>query len=277
MTLRAKFPLLWAIYSLIREGSPTFSGWGMTTTSTYPPWSYKKSGLGSKTANGFQSAQEEITKKIKNQSFVLSQFTQNIDNQIQMLESLRWRHYIVYWSARLASQRCPSPRTPLVECGVCDGLTLFFAAKAAIMGTRKKAQVFAYDSWAPIKESGLMHTEKKLAGAYSHLSLDNTKRNLKRFSESMVWNCGFIPNSFRFSKNPNSIDWLHLDLNSALATQKSLEFFFPQFSRGTVVLFDDYGWKGHEETKKQIDRFVARVGMNLFHLPTGQAFAFFVL
>lgn len=274
MNLRKNFPTLWVIYSLLREGSPTFSGWGMTTTSTYPPWLDKNSNSCPAVVKGFNSAHEEIIKRVSKNKFLLSQIPGNIEKQIQLLESLKWRHYLVYWSARLAAQQSLKKETNFVECGVCDGLSLFFATQAGKQ-VKKNLKVFAYDAWAPMKSRDLQREEKKLSGAYGHISLDNTKRNLQKMSSRVVWNRGSIPTSFRFSKNPDSVAWLHLDLNSALATEKSLQFFFSRFCQGTIVLFDDYGWKAHLETKKKVDRFVRHAGMELLHFPTGQAIAFF--
>jgi len=41
--------------------------------------------------------------------------------------------------------------------------------------------------------------------------------------------------------------------------------------KGGIILFDDYGWAGYEDTKKAIDSYFSEKSGILMKLPTGQA------
>ena len=45
-----------------------------------------------------------------------------------------------------------------------------------------------------------------------------------------------------FQKPPESIIYLHIDLNSSELTLAALDFFFPKLVHGGIIIFDDYGW-----------------------------------
>jgi len=185
---------------------------------------------------------------------------------------LRWRHYIVFWTARWAATVPASSAPNFVECGVCDGLTAYFALRA--IPDRRDFKIFLYDAWEGMKSEYLLQGEQRLAGSYSHLSLEQTQRNLAAFSSGAVFNRGFIPQSFRETQSPSSVAWLHLDLNSAIPILAALEFFFEKMPPGGVILFDDYGWHGYAETRAVIDKFFAqKTGLHL-PLPTGQSIYF---
>jgi hypothetical protein len=57
------------------------------------------------------------------------------------------------------------------------------------------------------------------------LDFDTAKKNLKEFEDNLIFNKGFIPGVFKKSINPESIDWIHIDLNSIEATKSSLDYF----------------------------------------------------
>ena len=67
---------------------------------------------------------------------------------------------------------------------------------------------------------------------------------------------------------------MHIDLNSANATLKTLEFFYDKLLESSIILFDDYGWHGFEETRLTIDDFFSDKTGTLQVLPTGQALYF---
>jgi len=98
------------------------------------------------------------------------------------------------------------------------------------------------------------------------------KSNLSEFQDYIIYHQGHIPESFsKPSASPNSIRYLHIDLNSAKPTLDTLDLFFPKLVKGGVILFDDYGWTGHEDAKKAIDAYFSDKPGMLMKLPTGQA------
>ena len=241
-----------------------FQGWGMTTTQA-PPWIGVST---NKTYIEFNKAEKILFKNIKLKKFNLSQFS-NEKNILEVLKSLRYRHYIVYYSSLLAFSGTKSRN--IVECGVCDGLTVFFAINK--FNNSQNFKAFLYDSWSDMKAKYLItKSEKKEIGSYDYLDVNSTKKNLINYKKNLIFNKGYIPESFKTSLNPKTISWLHIDLNSSLPTEESLKFFFPRLEKNGVILFDDYGWKGYEDSRKIIEKFLKNKKGDFFHLPTGQAF-----
>ena len=76
------------------------------------------------------------------------------------------------------------------------------------------------------------------------------------------------------TKSPDSISYLHIDLNAVKPTMDVLSFFLPKLSKNGVILFDDYGWDGYLDTKLELDRFFKDQSGLFLKLPTGQAIYF---
>ena len=63
---------------------------------------------------------------------------------------------------------------------------------------------------------------------YDELSIDITKNNLREFDADIVYHKGYIPDSLESEpKSPNSISYLHIDLNAVNPTMDVLSFFLP--------------------------------------------------
>ena len=245
-----------------------FSGWGMVTEAQ-PPW---HDGGGDVLAKDFLKAHAEVDARVGTGAFTLSQFN-DVQNKAWKLRQLMWRHYVVFWSARYASGAAGPQVANLVECGVCDGLTAYFAMRA-VQGGHRPFRAFLYDAWEGMKAEYLLESEQTAPGSYSYLSLENTKRNLAPFDGTTVFVKGFIPESFDTAEQPPSVVWLHIDLNSSLPTAAALRALFDRVVPGGVILFDDYGWGDYQETKHAADQFLAGKPGVLLPLPTGQAMFF---
>lgn len=253
--------------ALGKEGRPEFSGWGMVTESL-PPW---HNGGGDDLARAFAAVNADVIARVSAGTLKLSQFN-DVQDKPRRLWELMWRHYIVFWSARYAAKATRSPVKNLVECGVCDGLTAYFAM-SGVKG-QGPFKAFLYDAWEGMKPEHLLESERGAAGSYSYLSLENTKRNLAAFEHETVFVKGFIPQSFATAPNPSGIVWLHIDLNASLPTTAALETLFDNLQPGGVILFDDYGWGGYHDTKVAVDVFFAGKRGVLLPMPTGQAIFF---
>ena len=255
--IRLKFPKLYQIRLELKKNQ-TFSGWGMNTYGTCPPWN----NLNIHENKIFSSIQEELHKQLKENKFYLTQFYYKDTDYKKILDELQWRHYIVFNSVLHAINFSESDEINIVECGVCDGLTAHFAMKAC----EYKDSFFTaylYDTWAKLNS-----TDEDLRFKYAYLNIETTKLNLQQFSKNTIYNKGLIPDVFTSVKNPAKINWLHIDLNSSVATLKALEFFYDKIEHNGVILFDDYG--GFEETRKAIDNFFKNKKGNFLNLPTGQ-------
>ena len=246
---------------------PDFAGWGMTTN-TFTPW---HNGGNDDLAKGFMDAHLEMVSKVVAGDIRLSQF-EKIKDKKQLLQELMWRHYFVYWSTWYAAKVTVCSVKNLVECGVCDGLTVHFAMSA--VKNKYKFKSFLYDAWDSMKREFLLDSELEYLGQYSFLSIGNTQRNLAAFQHESVYIKGYIPDSFVGADNPDKIVWLHLDLNSSLPTVMALEFFYERMYPGGIILFDDYAWHSCFDTKLIVDQFLVGKSGVLLPLPTGQAIFF---
>jgi len=242
---------------------PKFSGWGMKVNHE-PPWT-----------NELNSVFNKTSSKIKNNFQFGVVHSTGID--IHNVDTLLWRHWIVSYATRHAVTFTKTDTFNFVECGVGDGLTSYYTLQEIDTNskTQNKSKLHLYDSWGPMKEDGLLKNESSSIGRYSELELDNTKKNLKEFEKITFYHKGYIPDIFDIDlETPSSIVYLHIDLNSTTPTMDALKFFFPKLIPGGVILFDDYGWSNHKDTKHAIDDFFKDKPGILMQLPTAQAIYF---
>ena len=133
----------------------SFSGWGMITTFSKPPWKNSKS----RDDQNFNDFHDELCQLIKKKKFFLSQFYLPDTDYEKILEELKWRSYIIYNSALLSLNFSKREKFNIVECGVCDGLTVFFALK--IYKLKKVSfKGYLYDSFDEMKEEHLVDKDK---------------------------------------------------------------------------------------------------------------------
>ena len=252
----SKFFFRYYEFNEFKKKEKTFSGWGLLTTGTKPPW---------KNQNNidnifFSECLNNLNDLVEKNFFRLTQFEYEDTNFTKVLNELSWRHYIVSNSITLAIKNSSSDEINIAECGVCDGLTIFFALKMCERA-KKSYKGYLYDAWQNLDD-------KKLRFQYSYLDLEVTKKNLNMFSPNLIYNKGFIPKIFITAKNPTHLDWLHIDLNSNEATQSSLDFFYEKLNKGGIILFDDYG--GFDDTRNIIDNFFKEKKGHFINYPTGQ-------
>ena len=250
-----------------RFPSQVFSGWGMTTD-TLPPWF---GGGGDPLTREFAATHDDLIRRLRAGRFNLSQF-EDVADQPRLMGELMWRHFFVFWSARCAAEATSDEVKTLVECGVCDGLTIHFAMTA--LNGRWPFRTYLFDAWEGMKSDLLLESEQRYAGKYSQLAIDSTKRNLEAFAAQTTFVKGYIPESFATLALPESVAWLHVDFNAALPTQAALDTFYDRLAPGGVMLFDDYGWQDQQPTKAVVDAFAASRRGLLLPVPTGQALFF---
>lgn len=243
-------------FNKFKKKKKTFQGWGLITTDTVPPWRNQNN----EENIFFNKTNENLKVLTNNKDFRLTQFEYKDANYQKILDELSWRHYIVFNSVLLASKNISQRKMNLAECGVCDGLTIYFAIKACELSNIDK-KIYLYDAWENLEND-------KLRFNYDYLNIDITKKNLESFNGNLIFNKGLIPGVYQNSENPTQINWLHIDLNSSMATKSSLDFFFDKLLPGGVILFDDYG--GFEDTRNIVDEFFKNKNGHFTNYPTGQ-------
>jgi len=235
-----------------------FTGWGMKTEHELP-WNDEYSG------KVFRKACEDVKKFEFSASFRMKENT---------LDELKWRHWIVSTATLHALKFAKSDEYNFVECGVGDGITSFFTMREVINHKLRNVDfsMHLYDAWAAMKKDYLLSSELGSEGKYAELDFELTRNNLSEFKEQIVFHRGYIPTTFDQSpKSPNSIRFLHIDLNATTPTIDALEFFLPKLVPGGIILFDDYGWAPYLDTKQAIDKFFSDKSGILMKLPTAQA------
>jgi O-methyltransferase len=262
----SKHPALRPFLTFIKKNffnKPKFSGWGMTSIHE-PPW------LNDDEGKKFL----EINNYIKN-NFAFNKKIQGTTKDI--MDDLLWRHWIVSYAVKHATKFAKTENYNLVECGVEWGYTAFFALKI-LTNNDKKINSFSmhlYDAWQDMREEELLENEYWHVNLYKNLDIESTKKNLIEFKENLIFHQGYIPDSLtKKPDHPDTIFYLHIDLNSAKPTEHVLEFFYPRLVVGGVILFDDYGWDAYEDTKNTIENFFKDKPGLLMKIPTGQAIYF---
>ena len=262
----SKHPALRPFLTFIKKNffnKPKFSGWGMTSIHE-PPW------LNDDEGEKFL----EINNYIKN-NFAFNKKIQGTTKDI--MDDLLWRHWIVSYAVKHATKFAKTENYNLVECGVEWGYTSFFALKT-LTNNDKKINSFSmhlYDAWQDMREEELLESEYWHVNLYKNLDIESTKKNLIEFKENLIFHQGYIPDSLMKKPDPpDTIFYLHIDLNSAKPTEHALEFFYPRLVVGGVILFDDYGWDAYEDTKNTIENFFKDKPGLLMKIPTGQAIYF---
>jgi len=262
----SKHPALRPFLSFIKKiffNKPKFSGWGMTSIHE-PPW------LDDDEGKKFL----EIHNYIKN-NFVFNKKIQGTTKDI--MDDLLWRHWIVSYAVKHATKFAKTENYNLVECGVEWGYTAFFALKT-LTNNDKKMNSFSmhlYDAWQDMREEELLESEYWHVNLYKNLDIESTKKNLIEFKENLIFHQGYIPDSLMKKPDPpDTIFYLHIDLNASKPTESALEFFYPRLVVGGIILFDDYGWDAYEDTKNTIENFFKDKPGLLMKIPTGQAIYF---
>jgi|TARA_B110000503_G_C7164507_1_gene421230 hypothetical protein len=244
-----------------------FSGWGMKSRSC-PPWQYVHYKKEETYLSYFNNIQKELEKKITSSKFISNQFP---INTLAKIKEFKWRHYTVCMTIKFLSKY--KKKITLVEAGTADGFTAWFALKASKKEKLKINKFYLYDSWQPMKKKYLYSDEFRQIGRYGNNNYEDTKKNFKSF-KNIKFMKGFIPQILNNKNSPKSVDWLHIDLNSAKPTLEVLNFFDKKLTNNSIILFDDYGSANHETARRKIDLWCKKRNGILFALATGQAIYF---
>ena len=101
-------------------------GWHMFTLAT-PPWIGED-----KTSRDFNKVHNNFIKSVNSGVFKLSQLPRKGKRLEHFLNGPKWRNYIIFWSAKYAINATNSKQKNFVECGVCDGMSAYYATNSSI-------------------------------------------------------------------------------------------------------------------------------------------------
>jgi hypothetical protein len=186
----------------------------------------------------------------------------------QQERSLAWRLHTLIWAA----QHCLRVEGDWVECGVYRGFS--FAVVSAYVNFATVAKtLYLYDTYGGIPEA--YNSENRSNQVYERETAEDPDAIYKdvqqRFQAypNVKLVRGIVPNTFT-EACPESIAFLHIDMNSAASELAVLNALFERVSPGGMIVFDDYGWSGYIQQKIAEDKFMTQRGYTILELPTGQ-------
>jgi hypothetical protein len=172
---------------------------------------------------------------------------------------IRWRVHTALWAAATAEPAGGA----FVECGTARGVVA--AAICTDLGWTTRP-FYLYDTYA----SGTLDADGGQTGpphpCYA-TDVESVRRTFAEWPGARLV-VGRIPDSL--AESPEQVAFLHVDLNAATAEEAAVRHFWPRLSRGAVMLFDDYGFAGHEAQRIAADRLGDELGYRILSLPTGQ-------
>ena len=80
---------------------------------------------------------------------------------------------------------------------------------------------------------------------------------------------GLLPDSF-LQGAPESLAYMHIDLNNFEAEISVLNTMFEKVVSGGIIILDDYEWSDYRLQKKEEDQWFDKRNYRVFPLPTGQ-------
>ncbi len=175
---------------------------------------------------------------------------------------IAWRVHVLCWAAELG-MRQPGD---LVECGVLEGFSMDVVSRYVDLEQSGRG-LYLYDLFHGAGGAGrgiaMPQHDSDLAW--------RVEQRFKQYSRAHVVP-GFIPDSFQIAL-PEQICFLHIDLNDAAAETAALDGLWDRLSPGAVIVYDDFGWNIHAEQHAAATEGLARRGVSILELPTGQGLA----
>lgn len=173
-------------------------------------------------------------------------------------EAILWRRYLLACAAAHAMQLSGD----FVECGVYAG-TGVKTVVDYLGGTSFPRTFWGYDTFDFNPVEG--HAFPGQSEGFYEMVCD-------RFAEypQVRMIKGLIPSSFD-QGCPESVSYLHIDLNNADGEIAALERLFDRVVQGGLIMLDDYEWSGiYRPQKKAEDQWFQERNYRVFPLPTGQ-------
>lgn len=173
--------------------------------------------------------------------------------------AIAWRRYILACSA----YHCVQLEGDFVECGVYWGSGIK-TVMDYLGGIEFPKTFWGYDTYDYHPEEG--HT------AFSEQKEGFFERVQERFQDYKQVKLikGLLPDSF-IGNCPESIAYLHIDLNSAKYEIAVLDVLFDLIVPGGMIILDDYEWGGIYRVQKiDEDEWFDKRNYKVMPLPTGQ-------
>jgi hypothetical protein len=158
----------------------------------------------------------------------------------------------------------------VAECGVYNGSTAFFMAKAiAAVGVPRRLHLF--DSFEGLSPPGVQDGSYWQAG---DLAVSETAaRAALAGLDDVAFYRGWIPSRFREVAD-RKFTFVHIDVDLYQPTLDSLTFFYPRMAADGIIVCDDYGFTTCPGATRAMREFMSDKPEHIVHLPTGQGAIF---
>jgi O-methyltransferase len=187
-------------------------------------------------------------------------------------DGIAWRLNTLVWAAQCALQVSGD----FVECGVFKGDMSWVVANSVGFAEVPK-RFFLYDTFEGFSPQYSSPDDFPLnPNFFSFVNdlynmpdlFDKVKDRFGKFPNVKVIK-GTLPDTLE-QESPETIGYLHIDLNSPDAEIGVLDRLFDRVVPGGVIVFDDYGWVEFMKQKRAEDAFMSGRGYAILELPTGQ-------
>ena len=132
-----------------------------------------------------------------------------------------------------------------------------------------KNPIYLFDTFSPyaVSISGGQESQNGVHPFYAE-SIESVKNSFSKWPNVNIIQ-GLLPESLN-QASIGSIGFLHLDLNNPKVELEVLIQLWPKIQIGGVVISDDYGYLGFDETYKTLNNFFGEVGATVLTSAYGQ-------
>jgi O-methyltransferase len=178
----------------------------------------------------------------------------------------RWRMWLLTRFARQARHLDGN----FAEYGTYRGGCAWMLLSTAELDDTRRLHLF--DTFEGIPETNLSESERAahFGGRLADTTADYVRGLLSRWDPIAQVHAGDVFDTVP-AVDTGPLAFVHVDLNAAAPTRHVLEHAYERLVTGGIVVFDDYGFGGYEEQRREIDGFVRDRPEDVIALPTGQA------
>lgn len=179
---------------------------------------------------------------------------------------IRWRIHTLIWAAIQAEKL----EGDFVDCGAGFGLFASAIFSYLDFGNSTK-KYYMIDSFQGLSEKHSSVAEMQNVGGYyarNNPWYDEIVQNFGKFANTKIIK-GFVPDVLS-DVDVEKIAFLSIDMNTTIPEKEALEFFWDKIVSGGIIIFDDYGFGGHEAQKASHDEFAKNHNLLIYTSPTGQ-------
>lgn len=182
----------------------------------------------------------------------------------QIEQAIVWRIYVLAWAAKsVIARNVPGD---FAECACYKGTSARIICDYVDFADSGR-HYYLYDLFE--HDDSMIHHSMPEHG---EALFDQVKARFLGFPNVTVTK-GFLPDVLD-QVSPDTIAFMHIDLNNAPAEIGVLDRLFDRLSPGGILVLDDYGWLAYRAQKLAEDPWLATRGYEVLELPTGQGLVF---